>query len=209
MMKERDIYRRVYLRLWRHRNFLPLLDGEKVLALYLVTGPQTNQIGCYYFSPMLACEDLGITPSTLQQQLRVVCGAFEWEWHEDCRLLYVPSWFTWNKPNSANAVKGWLDEARKVADPTLKQRVEDAILTTCARRNDDVVTQEAGTEAGSTPQPPAARGARSRRVSKLAIPSRGVTGPCPACGVGDDGPCCVIAECRQRQLALERAKVSA
>lgn len=50
---------------------------------------------------------------------------------------------------------------------------------------------------------------RASHVSKRAIIERGVTGPCPDCGDGDDGRCAVVRDCQQRQIAQERAKVSA
>jgi hypothetical protein len=74
-MKERDIYRRVYQRLWRHPNFRALTEGEKVLALYLVTGPQTNLIGWYRFSPAMAAEDIDV-PSSGSSMSRPNCSGF-------------------------------------------------------------------------------------------------------------------------------------
>lgn len=214
-MNDRDIYRRVYLRLWRHPSFRLLTDGEKVLALYLVTGPQTNQIGCYYFSLGMASEDLAIPVPVLTQHLRVVCDAFGWQWRDD-RLFYVPSWCVWNRPSSPNAYKSWRSEAYKVSDLALRQTLLDAIGTPNTRqaydKGDDVATQDQEQKQELPPKPPAARGARSRPVSKVSkreLPKRGVTGPCPDCGAGDDGRCALIAECRRRQIALERAKVSA
>ena len=50
-------YRKVYARLWRHPGFANLNEGEKVLALYLLTGPQTNRLGLYCLSVATAAED--------------------------------------------------------------------------------------------------------------------------------------------------------
>lgn len=65
----------------------------------------------------------------------------------------------------------------------------------------------ASATAEDSPQPPAARGARSRRVSKRTVMARGpVDGPCPICGIGDTGRCGDVSACLRRERA---AKVSA
>ena len=141
-MKHREVYRRVYLRLWRHSDFRFLNDSERLLALYMLSGPQTNQIGCYYFSPALAAEDLGVTVKTLTSRLRSICKPFGWEWREDSRLFYVPSWLDWNRPNGPNATTAWRDEADRVNDPMLRRRLLDAIGMPSSRHSDVVAIQE-------------------------------------------------------------------
>jgi hypothetical protein len=69
-----DRYRKLYRRLWRHPGFLELSDGEKVLAFYLLTGPQTNRLGLYVFSIATAAEDLGTVSGSFT---KLVTGAAE------------------------------------------------------------------------------------------------------------------------------------
>lgn len=106
-MADRDVYRRVYLRLWRHPEFRTLTEGEKVLALYLVTGPQTNLIGCYRFSPALAAEDIGVSLGQVRKRLAVILPAFEWSFDEASQWLWIQSWFRWNPPNGIHQRKSW------------------------------------------------------------------------------------------------------
>jgi len=104
---ERDIYRRVYQHLWRHPAFRALSEGEKVLALYLVTGPQTNLIGCYRFSPALAAEDLGISTVQVKKRMSTILAAFDWTFDEGSQWLWIQSWFRWNPPNGIHQKKSW------------------------------------------------------------------------------------------------------
>lgn len=136
------VYRKVYLRLWRHRAFAALSDGEKLLTLYLVSGPQTNAIGCYYFSPGLACEDLGISPPQLRRRLDRVLAAFGWQHDTENRLIWITSWLRWNKPNGVNAAKAWHAEIDGLPECEAKRWLRDAIGTPSGRRRDAVATQE-------------------------------------------------------------------
>lgn len=136
------VYRKVYLRLWRHRAFAALSDGEKLLTLYLVSGPQTNAIGCYYFSPGLACEDLGISPPQLRRRLDRVLAAFGWQHDTENRLIWITSWLRWNKPNGVNAAKAWHAEIDGLPECEAKRWLRDAIGTPSGRRRDAVATQD-------------------------------------------------------------------
>jgi hypothetical protein len=107
MSNDREVYRRVYTRLWRHPAFKPLTADEKVLALYLVTGPQTNLIGWYRFSPALAAEDIGASLAQVRKRLAVVLAAFDWQFEDDTQLLWIRSWLKWNPPNGIHQRKAW------------------------------------------------------------------------------------------------------
>lgn len=189
-MTDRDVYRLLYLRLWRHAEFRRLTDSEKLLAIYMLSGPQTNRIGCYYFSPALAAEDLGVSIKALSVRLRAVSQVFAWEWREASRLFYVPSWLTWNRPNGVNATKAWQAEASRVADPMLKRRLLDAIGMASAGHLDGVVTQDQDQEQEQEqevpPNPPVPGGLRitKRERAKAEEHRRKTAGRCshdPTC----------------------------
>ena len=107
-------YRKLYARLWRHPGFAELSDGEKILALYLLTGPQTNRLGLYCLSVATAAEDLGTLPGTLTKRLVKVCLTFKWLFDSRARVLYVPSWFKWNPPENVNVMKGSLKDLNEI-----------------------------------------------------------------------------------------------
>jgi hypothetical protein len=101
-------YRKLYTRLWRHPGFAGLTEGEKILALYVLTGPQTNRLGLYLLSIATAAEDLGTTPETLTKRLRNVCQTFGWWFDSVARVTYIPTWWRWNPPENVNVMKGSL-----------------------------------------------------------------------------------------------------
>jgi hypothetical protein len=103
-------YRKVYPRIWRDPSFVGLSEGERLVALYLISGPQMNRIGLTHFSIFTAAEDLGTTPDTFAKRLSKVCATFGWFYDRRARVLYIPSWFTFNRPENENVLKGILND---------------------------------------------------------------------------------------------------
>ena len=120
-MAASQTYRKLYTRLWRHRGFVRLSHQAKVVTLYLLTGPQTNTIGCYGLSLALTAEDLSISQTTCVRLIREVCTAFDWEWDEDERQVWIPSWPKWNPQISPNQGKAWRNEIQGL--PECKAKV--------------------------------------------------------------------------------------
>lgn len=141
-MKDRDVYRRVYLRLWRHPAFRALGEGEKVLALYLVTGPQTNLIGWYRFSPAMAAEDIGVPLAQIRKRLVVVLSAFEWEFDEPSQLLWIRSWHRWNPPNGVHSRTAWRRAIEAMPSGKTQRCLLDAIDGNRILRDQVAVEQE-------------------------------------------------------------------
>jgi hypothetical protein len=107
-------YRKIYVRLWRHPGFAGLVDGEKVLALYVLTGTQTNRLGLYAFSIATAAEELGTLPQTIKKRLAKVCVTFGWSFDPTARVVYIPSWWRWNPPENINVLKGSLKDLNEI-----------------------------------------------------------------------------------------------
>jgi hypothetical protein len=107
-------YRRLYVRLWRHPGFAALTDSEKVLAIYLLTGPQSNRVGLYMLSIATAAEDLETVSQTLSKRLVTVCQTFGWLFDKRSRVLFIPSWFRWNPPDNENVMKGALKDLNEI-----------------------------------------------------------------------------------------------
>lgn len=108
-------YRKTYIRLWRHPGFAQLTDGERVLVLYLLTGPQTNRLGLYNLSVATAAEDLETLSQTITKRLAKVCVTFGWMFDKRSRVLFIPSWFKWNPPENENVMKGSLKDLNEIA----------------------------------------------------------------------------------------------
>jgi hypothetical protein len=71
-------YRRIRSRLWVDPQFAELTDGEKIVALYVLSGPQSTATGLYHLSPASAAEDLNSSVQTFSRRLAVVLRAFGW-----------------------------------------------------------------------------------------------------------------------------------
>jgi hypothetical protein len=104
----------VFTRLWCHPAFVSLSEGEKLLAFYLLTGPQTNRLGLYRFSIATAAEDLHTVPATIKKRLVAVSEAFGWMFDATARILYIPSWLKWNPPENPNVLKGNLRDLNDI-----------------------------------------------------------------------------------------------
>jgi len=103
-------YRRSYPRIWRHPGFAGLTQSERILALYLLQGPQSNRIGLFHFSVSTAAEDLGVGLETLRKGLSNVCLTFGWLSDSEARVFYIPSWWRWNRPDNLNVLRGSLKD---------------------------------------------------------------------------------------------------
>lgn len=110
-------YRKLYPRIWRHAGFRSLDHIDRLVTLYVLTGPQTNRIGCFVLSPGAASEDLSLSGSgTFLKRLANVCGTFGWTFHEPSRVMLVRSWWEWNRPENANVLKGALKDAAELPE---------------------------------------------------------------------------------------------
>jgi len=107
-------YRRLYPRLWRHPGFVGLTKSGRELALYLLTGPQTNRLGIFHLSVATASEDLNVAVETIRKGLADVGATFGWTFDAAARVLYIPSWWKWNQPANANVLKGNLKDLNDI-----------------------------------------------------------------------------------------------
>lgn len=99
-------YRKVYPRLWRHPGFSSLKPSARELVLYLLTGPQTSSIGLFHFSIATAAEDLDVSIETVRKGLVDIGAMFGWHCDAVARVIYIPSWWRWNRPENENVLKG-------------------------------------------------------------------------------------------------------
>lgn len=128
---ERARYRKIYVRIWRHKEFIPLDGADKALVLYCLSGPQTNRIGLYVLSPGTAAEDLGLTLAAFKSRLAAVCPRFGWRFDAASRVLLIPSWWEWNEPENKNVLKGALKDLSEVPDTPLRDEWAAATRKVC------------------------------------------------------------------------------
>ena len=114
-------FRKLYPRIWRHAEFRRLDQAGQLLALYCLTGPQSNRAGLFTFSPGTAAEDLGIPTRALHARMARVCEVFGWRFDAEARVLFVPSWWTWNPPENPNVLRAAFKDVRDVPATALLQ----------------------------------------------------------------------------------------
>ena len=102
-------YRKFDPRFWKDEKIRQLSVEEKAVAAYCFTG-QSNRVGLFNFSPGQAAEDLGVSPATFAKGFRKVCQRLNYEWDEDARVLYLPTWWKYNAPDNPNTLKGNLSD---------------------------------------------------------------------------------------------------
>src|SRR5471032_3529230 len=95
---------------------MKLGEGSRLVTLYALCGCQTNRIGLMRFSILAGAEDLETTPETFRKRLREVCQTFSWFYDSAARVLYIPSWWIFNKPENENVLKGILNDLGEVPD---------------------------------------------------------------------------------------------
>ena len=114
-------YRQVYPAFWRDEKVVALSLEEKAVALYCMTGPQSNRIGLFTFSPGAGAEDCGTLPQTFALRFAKVVKTLRWGWDERLRVLYIPTWWKWNQPANPNVLKSTLDDLTELPQTPLLQ----------------------------------------------------------------------------------------
>jgi len=113
-------YRKIDPRIWKDEKFINLSEKEKLICIYCLTA-QSNRIGIFNFSPAMAAEDLGISLQTFREGFVKVCETFGWRYDEHFRVLYIPKWFKYNKPENPNVLKGNLKDLHELPKSPLIQ----------------------------------------------------------------------------------------
>lgn len=111
----------VAVRVWCDRNFRALEVGEQVVALYCLTG-QPNRVGLFRFSPGMAAEDLGMTLEGFMGSFEIVLETFGWEWDAENRVLYIPTWWKYNTPQTVKQFSSMLEDLGDLPDTPLLVR---------------------------------------------------------------------------------------
>lgn len=91
---------------------------DKLIALYIFTA-QSNRIGIFNFSPAEAEEDMQTRPPTRPptpvpqrffERLRHVVSTLNLGWDNDKRVLYLPTWWRYNRPDNPHHLQACLND---------------------------------------------------------------------------------------------------
>ncbi len=102
-------YRKIDPRIWTDETFVGLSATEKLVALNILTD-QSNRCGLFSFSPALAAERLCMSADSYAIAFSKVCHSLKWSYDSARRVIYIPTWFKYNKPENPNHLKGCLKD---------------------------------------------------------------------------------------------------
>lgn len=111
-------YRKISPRVWNDTDFRRLNESEKLIAFYCLTA-QCNRIGIFNFSCAKAAEDLETLPPTFDQRFANVCKTLDWTFDSSARVLYIPTWWKYNKPENPNVLKSNLEDLAELPQTVL------------------------------------------------------------------------------------------
>ena len=107
-------YRKINPRIWYDETMSQLSTNAKLVAVYLLTSPEGNRIGCFPMSKAAAAEALGLEPKSFAKAFTEACDGLGWGWDQAARVLYIPTWWKYQSPDHINAFKGCLKDVQDV-----------------------------------------------------------------------------------------------
>jgi hypothetical protein len=94
----------------------------KLIADYVLTGPQVNRCGIFCFSPAKAQEDLGLSSKIFTPHFERVLSELGWTWDRAARVLFIPTWWRYNTPDNPNVLAAALADLNILPNtPLLKE----------------------------------------------------------------------------------------
>ena len=121
-------YRRIFSTNWLESPVQDLDDGERVVWLYMKTGPQSTSVGIYRLSTAAAAEELkNVDGKEFERRRDAVCKAFGWKFDPDVYVLWIPTWLDENPPQSPNVVISWCKLLSNVPKCAVKAEGIEAI----------------------------------------------------------------------------------
>ncbi len=103
-------YRKIDVRIWTDEKFTQLNPEQKLFALYVLSGAQTNRVGLFSISLGMSSELLGISRNRIETVCHTVCHTLSWGFDIPLSVLYLPQWWKYNSPANSNALKGALKD---------------------------------------------------------------------------------------------------
>lgn len=119
-------FRKVDPRIWTDESFRRLGVDEKILAFWLLTGSRVNRCGIVLWSGGLASEETGISPNSIDTVCDTVCDTLSWFRDTVSNTVFLRRWWRYNRPDNADALKGFLSDLHDVPSNGLKDALVQA-----------------------------------------------------------------------------------
>lgn len=107
-------YGQVQCAFWGHPDIAGLSIEAKLMAVYLLTGPHSNGLGCYRLPAGYILEDLGMDSETVSKGFRELFDAGFAKRCERTKFVLMPKFLRWNPIANANVAKARAKEFEEV-----------------------------------------------------------------------------------------------
>ena len=87
---------------------------ERLVAVYCLTGPQTNRLGLFLLLPGRAAVEVGASKEALLNALERTANVLGWKWDAASRVLWIPTWWRWNEVETVEEMQTCLEDLRFV-----------------------------------------------------------------------------------------------
>lgn len=120
-------YGQVQSSFWQSKDFEGFSDSAKLLALYLLTGPHTNGIGCFRMTDGYVTDDLGWPTETVSKAFaELSANGFAYRFG---KVVFLPNFLRWNTIANGNVAKARFKEFDALPKGEAKAAVARAMLT--------------------------------------------------------------------------------
>ena len=103
-------YGQVQTSFWSSADAQSFSDNGKLLALYLLTGPHSNGLGCYKLPLGYVVEDLNWDAETVSEGFTELFQTGFSEWCENTKFVFLPAFLRWNPISNPNVAKSRVKE---------------------------------------------------------------------------------------------------
>ena len=99
--------------MWGDEKFRMLPKAHRLSWIYLLTGPESNQVGLYRLSADKMADDLSERTASVRRSIDLLKIKGMVLYDEGSSLLWIPNWLVYNAPEGSNQAKGYLNAAKE------------------------------------------------------------------------------------------------
>ena len=111
-------YGQVQVSFWSNPDNVGLSDQGKLLAVYLLTGPHSNGLGCYRLPDGYVVADLGWNEKTVSKGFQELFRIGFCERCETTKYVLIPNFLKWNPVANQNVAKARESEFNRIPKNT-------------------------------------------------------------------------------------------
>ena len=120
-------YGMVSTRYWTDSKILHLSQQAKLVGLYLLTGQETNLIGCFRCTPMHVAANKVCDLDDAETAFRELIDVGYIEYDKHAGVIYLPNWFRYNQISNLSSGKAALKAVLIIPDSHLVHRVVEGL----------------------------------------------------------------------------------